>query len=244
MSPPVRIYKFTRVIFFHGDGRDYFYPMKFRIRFFPLQFFILSLIIISTGLSLFISYLVFRLDSSAELKVPESLALQDGDLVLRRGISIESYAVVLSDNRDSYSHIGIIMVEKGIPFVIHVEPDESGRKDEAVRKEPLNTFLGPGKASHFAIYRSHLDRNKLEQVTSQARKYYLRGYRFDHAYDLLDDRSLYCTELVLKAYRRADQRINRLLYELEDINILVYSHKLLMPGAFTSSNLFYKICSQ
>jgi hypothetical protein len=191
-----------------------------------------------------VGYLLFRYNSGLNLKTLESVTLKDGDLVFRRGISIESYAVVMAATNNVYSHIGLIVIEKGIPFVIHVEPGEFSGRDKQVQKEPLRSFLGPGKASHFAIYRSHLDRTNLEKVTCRAREFYIRKCRFDNAYNLQDDQFLYCTELVLKAYTIGDQKISRLLMNLENINLLVFNHKLLMPGAFTASKFFYKIYNQ
>ncbi|MEI6454775.1 MAG: hypothetical protein WCO93_00675 [bacterium] len=205
---------------------------------------ILPMVVAAPLLIMLAGYLLFSYNSGPDLKTLDSVTLQDGDLVFRRGISIESYAVVMAASGNIYSHIGLIVIEKGIPFVIHVEPGEISGRDKPVQKEPLNSFLGPGKASHFAIYRSHLDPKDLKKVISRAREFYLRKCRFDNAYNLQDDQFLYCTELVLKAYSKGDQQISRLLMNLENINILVYSHKLLMPGAFTQSNFFYRICNQ
>jgi hypothetical protein len=58
------------------------------------------------------------------------------------------------------------------------------------------------------------------------------------------DQTLYCTELVLKAYQQGGLQINKVLKELNEVNILVARRKILMPGAFISSELFYKICDQ
>jgi len=205
---------------------------------------ILSLLFFSPFIFLIFDYLVFSNEGNSDLKVLEALSLKDGDLVLRRGISIESFAVVMAGTNNAYSHIGLILMEGNKPFVIHIEPGETSRKDDPVRKEPLSSFLGADKASHFAIYRSHLNREKLEKVVVQALEFYFRKCRFDNSYDLQDDQHLYCTELVLKAYRKGDQQMNSLLEKLENVNTLVSNRMILMPGAFTTSNLFYRICDQ
>ncbi|MEI7491476.1 MAG: YiiX/YebB-like N1pC/P60 family cysteine hydrolase [Bacteroidota bacterium] len=189
-------------------------------------------------------YLSFRYSDHCDLKVLHSVPLRDGDLVLRRGISIESFAVVMAKTNNVYSHVGLIIIQGGKPYVIHVEPGETSQKDEPVKEEPLASFLDPGRASHFAIYRSHLGREQLQKVIARADEFYHRKCRFDNAYNLTDDDFLYCTELVLKAYQKGDGRMNSLLGKLENVNILVTNRKILMPGAFTAGNLFYKICNQ
>ena len=189
-------------------------------------------------------YLLFRSGDDQGLKNDESVKLKEGDLVFRRGKSIESFAVSMTDHNSNYSHIGLIVFEGGTPYVIHVEPGEYALKNETVKKERLSSFLEAGKASHFAVYRSYLDRKDLDRVVARARHFYIRKCRFDNSFDLNTDQALYCTELVLKAYRQGGVQINMLLKELNEVNILVARRKILMPGAFISSELFYKICDQ
>lgn len=196
------------------------------------------LVILTSG------YLSFRYSHHADLRVLFSVPLRDGDLVFRRGISIESFAVVMAETNNVYSHVGLIIMEAGKPYVIHVEPGETSQKDEPVKKEPLESFLDPCRASHFAIYRSHLGKEQIRKVMEQACVFYYRKCRFDNAYNLMDDDFLYCTELVLKSYQKGDQQMNSLLGKLESVNILVTNRKILMPDAFTTSKLFYKICDQ
>jgi hypothetical protein len=206
-----------------------------------LIFVFLALVPVSIIVS---GYLSFRYSNHCDIKTIDSTSLHDGDLVLRRGISIESYAIVLSETKNAYSHVGLIIIEGGIPYVIHVEPGETSHKDEPVKKEQLNSFLDPSKASHFAIYRSYLGREQLQKVIARASEFYYKKCRFDNSYNLKDDDFLYCTELVLKSYQKGDQRMNSLLGKLENVNVLVINRKILMPEAFTTSNLFYKICDQ
>lgn len=192
---------------------------------------------------LFVSgYLFFRSGDTGKLKILESVSLKEGDLVFRMGKSIESFAVSMADHNSRYSHIGLIVMEGGTTYVIHVEPGENGLGSEPVRKERLSSFLEAGKASHFAVYRSWLGRRDLEKVIAMARDFYIRKCRFDNSYDMQTDQSLYCTELVLKSYRQGGVQINLLLRQMEEVNVLVARRKILMPGAFMSSTLFYKIC--
>jgi len=192
---------------------------------------------------LLVAYLAFSSSGDDRPERWRSLSLRDGDLVFRRGRSLESYAVILAEKNKGYSHIGIVVLEAGNPFVIHVEPGETSLGANLVKKEPLGSFLQQGKASHYAIYRSRLDRECLDRVKAEAESFYRRKCRFDDAYDLATDRDLYCTELVFKAYRRGDAAIDGLLGKLEKISIMVTCRRILMPGAFISSDLFYKVYS-
>jgi len=205
---------------------------------------ILFLLILCPFILLLSEYMIFRSGNTCNLKVLDYVILQDGDLVFRRGKSLESFAVAKAERNSTFSHIGLIIMEEGKPFVIHIEPGESSLKNDPVKKEPLHSFLQSDKASHFAIYRSHLDRKSLARVTAQAKTFYYKKCRFDNYYDLTTDQNLYCTELVLKAYRQGDQKINTLLRRLDEVNILVTRRKILMPIAFINSSLFYKICTQ
>jgi hypothetical protein len=205
---------------------------------------IFFLLFLSQGILFLTAYLVFRSSDTCNLSALNTVTLQEGDLVFRRGKSLESFAVVVAGSNNAFSHIGLIVMEEGKPFVIHAEPGETSLVNDPVKKEPLRSFLQADKASHFAIYRSHLDLKSLERVVAQARIFYIRKYRFDNSYDLLTDQDLYCTELVLKAYQRGNHCVNSLLTRLDDINLLVARRQILMPGAFLTSSLFYKICSR
>jgi hypothetical protein len=204
---------------------------------------IFILLIFSQGFLLLTVFPVFRSAVTGRLPAAATGMLRDGDLVFRRGRSLESMAVVFAGRNKGFSHVGILVMEAGKPYVIHIEPGNSSLAKDAVRKEPLESFLEERKASHYAIYRSHLGRKSLERVVDQARSYYIRKCRFDNAYDLQTDRDLYCTELVLKAFQRGDPRMTGLLRNLESVNVLVASRKVLMPGAFMASDLFFRICS-
>jgi hypothetical protein len=205
---------------------------------------LLCILIFFPVILLISGYLRFRSGNDISARNLESVHLKEGDLVFRRGKSLESFAVVVTAGNGGFSHVGVIVLEGGKPFVIHVEPGENALNSEPVRKERLSSFLDAGKASHFAVYRSCLGRRDLDRVIVKARSFYTRKCRFDNSYDMQTDQTLYCTELVLKAYQQGGLQINMVLKELNEVNILVARRKILMPGAFISSELFYKICDQ
>ena len=200
--------------------------------------FLCPLLLLISGCLIFMSF------ESCNLKALDSIVIQDGDLVFRRGKSIESFAVIMTDKNAEYSHIGLIVMEGKRPFVIHVEPGSNMDNGDQVKKESLVAFLGSEIASHYAIYRSHLSVESVNKVTAGARSFYARKIHFDNSYDLTTDQRLYCSELILRAYQCGDPMINCVLRYMEDVNVLIARRNILMPGSFIRSGLFYKICNQ
>jgi len=166
--------------------------------------------------------------------LPDDLQLQNGDLIFRRGISIESQIVLLSDGNSDYSHVGIICIKNKKPFVIHSVPGENDEEYELIKMESVDVFLRKDKATRFAVFRLE---DTLMNITAMASDFayncYLRKYCFDNQYDLLSDKKLYCTELIWKAYKNAGLDIvqNR----LHDINFIVINKKMIMPSSITES---------
>lgn len=133
-----------------------------------------------------------------------SAAWQTGDLIFRRGLSLSSQAVLLSETNADYSHVGFVYVIHGRPYVIHAVPGESGGMPEKVRCEPIRTFLSGEKASRAGLFRvTGLPAEAAEKAGRWAVATFLRGALFDDAYDIRSDTKLYCTELIWKCYRAA-----------------------------------------
>ncbi|MBT8385775.1 MAG: hypothetical protein KJO12_00055 [Ignavibacteria bacterium] len=178
-------------------------------------------------------------NSSLEIS---KLNLQSGDLIFRRGISIESQIVLLTDQESDFSHVGMIYKIKGEVFVIHTVPREDDADPGYIKLEPINQFLSDGKASRLAIFR--LTQNFSEKIniaSNFAYKFYIKKYYFDNNYDLVSDKQLYCTELIWKAYKLAG--IDLVCNRLKDINIIVASRTMIMPSSIIESKLLKKIYS-
>ena len=187
-----------------------------------------------------IAFLVFHFSSPTDAGL-ETIKLQNGDLILRRGRSIESFAVFMADKNRDFSHIGIVAIENGEPFVIHAVPGESGKNPERVIKERPEIFLSREKASHYAIYRSIFSAWEREKVAAKALEYYYNGVEFDHEYNLDSDQKVYCTELVFKAYQQLSIDIHQ--FELKDIHIFSGTRKILFPGSFITAPQFFPLFS-
>jgi len=186
-------------------------------------------------------FLIFHYAVSPDAKL-KGVALRNGDLILRRGRSIESFAIFLADNNRDFSHIGIVAMENGIPYVIHIVPGDTEDTNEKVRKERPEAFLSKEKASRFAVYRSIFTAEELKAVASKAMEYYEKGIEFDNDYDLVSDQKLYCTELVLKAYQQLP--INTQGFELQEVRIFSGVHEILFPGTFVHSPQFFLLYSR
>ena len=178
-------------------------------------------------------------NSSLEIS---KLNLQSGDLIFRRGTSVESQIVLLTDQNSEYSHVVMIYKIYGKLFVIHTVPKVDDADPGYIKLESIDEFLSEGKAARLAVYR--LFQNSSEKIniaSSYAYNCYIKNYRFDNNYDLVSDKKLYCTELIWKAYKHAG--IDLVYNRLKNINIIVTSRTMIMPSSIIESKLLKKIYS-
>jgi len=186
-------------------------------------------------------WLCFRKTDSSGKEKLSSIVFQDGDLVFRRGRSVESFAIYLADRDHDFSHIGMVVMDHAKPFVIHAIPGEPGERTSMVVNEPVQSFLNEKKASHWAVYRSRFPEKKAHLAASKAKDFYNRRLVFDDNYDLKTDSRLYCSELVLKAYQTIGLDLGH--YPERELKFVMGSKKILFPSAFIQSPDFFKICS-
>jgi Orthopoxvirus protein of unknown function (DUF830). len=129
----------------------------------------------------------------------ESEGWRDGDLVLRGGESMESWAV-MRQSRSIYSHIGMLHYDSlaGEWHVVHAVPGED--EPEYLKTEAVTQFFRPDRAQCGAWIRV----NCSDSIARQAVKYALRKVEqrviFDEQYLLQDTTRLYCTELIWCSY--------------------------------------------
>ena len=137
--------------------------------------------------------------------LPDSVQLKAGDVVFRRGSGFTSHAVLIAEGREGvYSHTGIVVDSAGVLMIVHAVPGEPDYEDDEdrVKMECPKEFFHLTKAQQGAVYR-HTDSVKAQNAAYQAWQTYLRHPLFDHDYDDSDTTALYCTELVVHAYRQA-----------------------------------------
>ena len=164
--------------------------------------------------------------------------LCNGDVIFRRGRSVESYAVLLADKNREYSHVGIIWIENREQFVIHAVPGENNEEAEYIKKEKIAGFLSKEKASKFAVYRPYLSAQTNEKAAKNALNYYNNHYTFDGQYDLNTDNKLYCTELIIKAFGQVDSQLHN--FNSTSLNFLFSTKKIILPSNIIEHPFFLK----
>jgi hypothetical protein len=187
------------------------------------------------------SFISFLFHDSSHLNNIQNLNLENGDLIFRRGRSIGSYAVYLSDKNRDFSHIGVIVIQDDKPFVVHATTGESNGDSEFIRKDPLRYFSNRKRANQIAIYRAEIDLEDKIKVAQQAMVYYREKRTFDSYYDLSSDEKLYCSELVLKAYQCT--KIDLSGIQKKELKLVFRKFEIIFPSAFINNSHFRKVFS-
>ncbi|MDR3355556.1 MAG: hypothetical protein LBO21_10985 [Synergistaceae bacterium] len=145
---------------------------------------------------------------AAEKKEGIVSKFRNGDVVFIQGRTWRSFFVMLTDGGrtsaaadESFSHVGVVRFISDIPHVVHATPDNL-----FVLAEPADAFISSDNAECSAIYRLTDEGAQTavsEAASLAALEYYTLSVPFDHQFDVCDATSLYCTELVLRAYEKA-----------------------------------------
>ena len=162
-------------------------------------------------------------------EVSTRITWREGDLVFRQGTGAAGHAVALADTGGAYSHVGVVVLRKGEPWVVHAvpgEPDFDGDPDR-VKLEPVDAFFSRARAAHGAVMRGP-DSLLAARVARHALDMYRRDVLFDHAYDDSDTTRVYCTELVCLAYQRAGHPVHP---ARRCINLPGVKHAVVFPSA-------------
>lgn len=135
-----------------------------------------------------------------------SAALEDGDLVFRRGQDALSRLVLSRRDGSRFSHVGVVVRGADGPGVVHALPDAAGG-DGGVRREPLAAFLAPAVAGDAAAYRvPGLD--PAARRALRARLLGRLGQPFDYGFALSTPDRAYCSELAVDALRAAGRKVS------------------------------------
>jgi hypothetical protein len=123
-------------------------------------------------------------------------APHDGDIVFQTSRSAQSTAIQRATH-SPYSHMGIVNLRNGAPFVFEaVEP---------VKLTPLEEWVKRGRGGHFVVKRLRdaaqvLTPTAIRRMVEVGRTF--EGRHYDLTFEWSDDR-VYCSELVWKVYERA-----------------------------------------
>lgn len=126
--------------------------------------------------------------------------VQTGDLVFTRGsypmfLGAVNFSDVICKVCDGeLSHVGIAVVEEGQVVVYDIT-------DDGMKCTPFGRYVNRSSYQSVSIYRPRPEYYAaLPKVVAYLREHYRRGTRFDHRFQEGEDR-LYCSELVVNAYR-------------------------------------------
>jgi Permuted papain-like amidase enzyme, YaeF/YiiX, C92 family len=162
--------------------------------------------------------------------------LREGDLVVRLNQDPNSRYIKNFNRKDkSYSHAGIVLFEKGYPFIYHIVNGEEN-PGEKMRRDSLSHFADPRKNLAFGIFRYKLNDIEIKKIKALIRNWYKKGVRFDPEFDLDTDNKMYCSEMIMKALAKGTN--NRIMAETTGLNGVesrVLSAYLQLPFSYTNN---------
>lgn len=129
--------------------------------------------------------------------VQEFSFLKDSDVICRLGTGLFSDLFRKYASADKmYSHIGLVSIEAGNPYIYHTEASELTGIG-GVKKEKLSEFLEG--IDEFAFYRPDFTNLEKKKILQEAKKLLRKEIPFDVNLDSEDDSEMYCTEFVAKS---------------------------------------------
>ncbi|MDF1816655.1 MAG: YiiX family permuted papain-like enzyme [Verrucomicrobiales bacterium] len=140
----------------------------------------------------FAIFLTFMLTASFLSAAVGDLPLEDGDIIFQKSMSRQSQAIEAATH-SPLTHVGIVFYERGVPYIYEaVQP---------VKKTKLSDWGRRGENGSFVVRRlkdkSNIDMDRLK---SEVMTYLGRDYDALFGWS---DSTIYCSELVWKAYDRA-----------------------------------------
>lgn len=162
--------------------------------------------------------------------------LQPGDLIFRRGRSLESRAVLLADPEAVFSHVAIVLGSGSRQRVAHSIPRGDDGAGGFVRADRIEEFLSWENASSAGVFRLSSNEPDIARAAARAaERFVAAAVPFDDRFDLEEQHRLYCTELVWAAYLEAGVDLSEGRRELLDFP-LVQKGAYLLPGTLTQSS--------
>ncbi len=126
---------------------------------------------------------------------------KEGNLIFRGGTDVESNIIRdFSYNNKMFSHCGILLNTDSGLCVAHMLGGETN-KNGGILFQPINSFLSFPQNESCGIYDISLSQPQICEIKKYADSIKNAGVGFDMKFDLNTKQNLYCTELLVDAFR-------------------------------------------
>ena len=176
-------------------------------------------------------------------------SLACGDLVFLEGATLRADVVRMLEEGDlSCSHVGIVLEDSAYSRdsrlrwkVVHASPGEGDGVPSSLARvqcEPLDSFLDDPRIRSMQVWRWKQGDPAKACLAARWAGYQV-GISFDREFRFETDSSLYCTELVWKAYNRVGLRLGDSLGQ--DMRLPFHHGSILFPGHLLTSGKLRRI---
>ena len=130
--------------------------------------------------------------------LPPGVNLYSGDVVLLGSATWRGRLLKIFDRDSFYAHTGIIDKEEGVDYLVHADPCRN-----AVVRESLDAYLASNDVERVRVMRVENSKDNAIKASSFAHEQWSKSCRFNRTFRYGEGDGLYCTELVLCAWRSA-----------------------------------------
>jgi hypothetical protein len=171
------------------------------------------------------------------ITVPNDIELRTGDIIVAGGVSLQSRVVLAMTDDNQYSHVGMIQATPNGLFVIHAAPTGAGDGGvgDKVARIPLSLFLAERGYVAVQVMRLKAWSAEAEQLAQDASEYAYacveKAIPFDSNFDLAEQNTMYCSELVYLAYQHAGLDWPDTI--IRSVSTVLKDGPIIAPDAFT-----------
>lgn len=184
-------------------------------------------VLTSSVVVLGIAFLIISWQKQSKVSIPVPSALHEGDILLLRTSTLRGQIVLRAGDTDKFTHVGIVHIHNGVPYLIHADPES------VVRSENMALmFLRSGVRSFKILRVSH---QASAHIAAQwAMQHAEQVTIFDQNFRYTTPDTLYCTELVWRAFQSTG--IDLLKDVAEPLTSLPLLHEpILLPDTLARS---------
>jgi hypothetical protein len=129
--------------------------------------------------------------------------VKHGDVITRTGNDFTSRSLRKMQQHDqTYSHCGIVAIEKDSVFVYHALGGEFN-PNQTILKQPITQFCNWQENFGIGLFRFNVSETNKNKIVNEAAVFYRKKIPFDLHFSLQSIDSLYCAEYVQKAVNQA-----------------------------------------